>query len=49
MRSIGASESEVSGAQRPLASTRKNLGAYGEGGALVTNDPHIAEFARVMR
>lgn len=27
----------------------KNLGAYGEGGALVTNDPHIAEFARVMR
>ena len=27
----------------------KNLGAYGEGGALVTNDAHIAEFARAMR
>ena len=27
----------------------KNLGAYGEGGALVTNDSHLAEFARAMR
>lgn len=27
----------------------KNLGAYGEGGALVTNDHEIAEFARAMR
>jgi dTDP-4-amino-4,6-dideoxygalactose transaminase len=27
----------------------KNLGAYGEGGALVTNDAHIAEFAKAMR
>ncbi len=27
----------------------KNLGAYGEGGALVTNDPEIAETARVLR
>ena len=27
----------------------KNLGAYGEGGALVTNDGHIAEFARAAR
>ena len=27
----------------------KNLGAYGEGGALVTNDNRIAEFARAAR
>ena len=27
----------------------KNLGAYGEGGALVTNDGRIAEFARAAR
>ncbi|HEV3278034.1 MAG TPA: DegT/DnrJ/EryC1/StrS family aminotransferase [Terriglobia bacterium] len=27
----------------------KNLGAYGEGGALTTNDAQIAEFARAMR
>ena len=27
----------------------KNLGAYGEGGALVTNNDHIAEFARMAR
>ncbi len=27
----------------------KNLGAYGEGGALTTNDPQIAEFARTLR
>ena len=27
----------------------KNLGAYGEGGALTTNDDGIAEFARAMR
>ena len=27
----------------------KNLGAYGEGGALVTNDDRIAEFARAAR
>ncbi len=27
----------------------KNLGAYGEGGALVTDDTDIAEFARMMR
>lgn len=27
----------------------KNLGAYGEGGALTTNDDSIAEFARAMR
>jgi dTDP-4-amino-4,6-dideoxygalactose transaminase len=27
----------------------KNLGAYGEGGALVTNDENIFEFARSMR
>jgi dTDP-4-amino-4,6-dideoxygalactose transaminase len=27
----------------------KNLGAYGEGGALVTNDPALAEFARSLR
>lgn len=27
----------------------KNLGAYGEGGALVTNDDHVAAFARSMR
>lgn len=27
----------------------KNLGAYGEGGALATNNDHIAEFARVAR
>jgi dTDP-4-amino-4,6-dideoxygalactose transaminase len=27
----------------------KNLGAYGEGGALVTNDEKVAEFARTMR
>lgn len=27
----------------------KNLGAYGEGGALITNDEQIAQFARVMR
>jgi dTDP-4-amino-4,6-dideoxygalactose transaminase len=27
----------------------KNLGAYGEGGALTTNDEHVAQFAREMR
>ena len=27
----------------------KNLGAYGEGGALTTNDDGVAAFARVMR
>jgi dTDP-4-amino-4,6-dideoxygalactose transaminase len=27
----------------------KNLGAYGEGGALTTDDDDVAEFARVMR
>jgi dTDP-4-amino-4,6-dideoxygalactose transaminase len=27
----------------------KNLGAYGEGGALTTNDEHIAELARTLR
>ncbi len=27
----------------------KNLGAYGEGGALVTNDDGVAQFARAMR
>jgi dTDP-4-amino-4,6-dideoxygalactose transaminase len=27
----------------------KNLGAYGEGGALTTNDERIAQFARAMR
>jgi dTDP-4-amino-4,6-dideoxygalactose transaminase len=27
----------------------KNLGAYGEGGALVTDDDELAEFARTMR
>lgn len=27
----------------------KNLGAYGEGGALITNDDRIAEFARAAR
>jgi dTDP-4-amino-4,6-dideoxygalactose transaminase len=27
----------------------KNLGAYGEGGALTTNDAEVAEFARQMR
>jgi dTDP-4-amino-4,6-dideoxygalactose transaminase len=27
----------------------KNLGAYGEGGALTTNDDAVAEFARAMR
>jgi len=27
----------------------KNLGAYGEGGALTTNDPAVAEFVRSMR
>lgn len=27
----------------------KNLGAYGDGGALVTNDPHIADRVRMMR
>jgi dTDP-4-amino-4,6-dideoxygalactose transaminase len=27
----------------------KNLGAYGEGGALTTNDDEVAEFARSMR
>jgi dTDP-4-amino-4,6-dideoxygalactose transaminase len=27
----------------------KNLGAYGEGGALTTNDDHIAKFARAAR
>jgi dTDP-4-amino-4,6-dideoxygalactose transaminase len=27
----------------------KNLGAYGEGGALTTNDDEIAQFARAMR
>ena len=27
----------------------KNLGAYGEGGALTTNDESVAQFARVMR
>jgi dTDP-4-amino-4,6-dideoxygalactose transaminase len=27
----------------------KNLGAYGEGGALTTNDDRIAQFARAMR
>ncbi len=27
----------------------KNLGAYGEGGALVTNDDHIDQFARAAR
>jgi dTDP-4-amino-4,6-dideoxygalactose transaminase len=27
----------------------KNLGAYGEGGALVTNDAAVADFARTMR
>jgi dTDP-4-amino-4,6-dideoxygalactose transaminase len=27
----------------------KNLGAYGEGGALTTNDDHVAEFARALR
>jgi len=27
----------------------KNLGAYGEGGALTTNDPQIAELARTLR
>jgi dTDP-4-amino-4,6-dideoxygalactose transaminase len=27
----------------------KNLGAYGEGGALTTNDGHIAQFARAAR
>lgn len=27
----------------------KNLGAYGDGGAIVTNDPAIAEYARMFR
>lgn len=27
----------------------KNLGAYGEGGALVTNDDNLAQYARAMR
>ena len=27
----------------------KNLGAYGEGGALTTNDDHVAELARTLR
>jgi dTDP-4-amino-4,6-dideoxygalactose transaminase len=27
----------------------KNLGAYGEGGALTTNDDQVADFARIMR
>jgi dTDP-4-amino-4,6-dideoxygalactose transaminase len=27
----------------------KNLGAYGEGGALTTNDEHIADLARMLR
>jgi dTDP-4-amino-4,6-dideoxygalactose transaminase len=27
----------------------KNLGAYGEGGALTTNDDRVAQFARMMR
>jgi dTDP-4-amino-4,6-dideoxygalactose transaminase len=27
----------------------KNLGAYGEGGAITTNDEHVASFARTMR
>ncbi len=27
----------------------KNLGAYGEGGALTTNDPQLAQFARALR
>lgn len=27
----------------------KNLGAYGEGGALTTNDEHVARYARTMR
>ena len=27
----------------------KNLGAYGEGGALTTNDDSVADFARIMR
>ena len=27
----------------------KNLGAYGEGGALVTNDPEVARKARILR
>jgi dTDP-4-amino-4,6-dideoxygalactose transaminase len=27
----------------------KNLGAYGEGGALTTNDDTVAEFARILR
>ncbi|HTV53738.1 MAG TPA: DegT/DnrJ/EryC1/StrS family aminotransferase [Terriglobia bacterium] len=27
----------------------KNLGAYGEGGALTTNDEHVAELARTLR
>ncbi len=27
----------------------KNLGAYGEGGALTTNDEEIAQFARILR
>lgn len=27
----------------------KNLGAYGDGGAIVTNDPAVAEFSRLFR
>ena len=27
----------------------KNLGAYGEGGALITDDDRVADFARIMR
>lgn len=27
----------------------KNLGAFGDGGAIVTNDPHVAEQARLIR
>ncbi len=35
--------------QRSVFIPAKNLGAYGEGGALTTNDDAVAQFAREMR